>query len=38
VVVEMILIILGELYLLFFSRGDEENIGRHKKKRGVEEE
>jgi hypothetical protein len=37
VIVEMILIILGKLYLLFFSRGDEENIGRHKK-RGVEEE
>jgi hypothetical protein len=29
----MILIILGELYLLFFSRGDEENISRRKKKK-----
>jgi hypothetical protein len=33
VVVEMILMILGELYLPLSLRGDERNIGNHKKKK-----
>jgi hypothetical protein len=36
VVVEMIPIVLGELYLPPL-RGDEKNIGGHKKKRGIGE-
>jgi hypothetical protein len=36
VVVEMIPIVFGELYLPP-SRGDEENVGGHTKKRGIGE-